>query len=114
MVAEWNEYERWLNWKKQSMKTAAIVLIVSTLVSIGIRIVEPTSPSVALVLLVLYVPTSIAMIWAAVKVLDLKGRSRWFWVIGFLVLALEDRNRREPPQKPGSGVVPDGSSFSDW
>jgi hypothetical protein len=114
MVAAWAEYEKWLNIKQKKSRIGGITFLVSFPFVLALKQVMTEAPDAAGIFNDLLLVFSFLNIWAAIQILDSKGRSRWFWLIGIFIFLLADHNKRNAPQKPGSGIKPDGSAFSDW
>lgn len=114
MVAEWAEYERWFEVKRRKLKVGTITIVAAFVVAIAVRGIAREHEDLAFVSGLLSLASTIAEVSASIQIVDAKGQSRWWWVIGILTLLLPDQNKRDIPQKPGSGVIPAGSALSDW
>lgn len=58
--------------------------------------------------------TSVLAFIGGAKIAESKGHSKLMGFFGIFTLLLGDKNVREAPLKPGTGVRPEGSAFSDW
>jgi len=98
---ETREYEEWKDRKQSNKRMGWWLVVISIAVragayALGAGIEQGSSQGFSIFTSMI----AIALwIWGLTLVLDSKGRSRWFFLIGLFVVLLRDDNQRIPPKK---------------
>src|SRR5436305_1639115 len=113
--AAWEEYESWQKTKARDLRNGTIALLAGPglfmLVVILARKIAPGASFVSIDNPIFFLSGLVSVAagtWGSFKLLDGKGQSRSFWLNGIFAIALADKNRREAPNKPMTGIKPEG------
>jgi len=101
-----------LGW---SLVGCAIVLRVMASAMVETEGTESINPLIAVVLFIaIWALQLVLMFKGLFMILDAKGQSRWWAMIGVFVVFVRDNNRLIPPGKTSNFVREEGAALSDW